>query len=78
MIAKVVAARNLSDACKKVVLNKGTAGVDGMTTQELKAFIDAHRLRVVGQLISKSYRSQVIAGLCVATLRILNLRNLLR
>ena len=62
MIAKVVAARNLSDACKKVVRNKGSAGMDGMPTTELKAFIDAHRSRVVHQLISKSYRPQAIKG----------------
>ena len=65
MIAKVVAARNLSDACKKVVRNKGSAGIDGMTTQELKAFIDAHRSKVVSQLISKSYRSQAIKGVAI-------------
>ena len=62
MIAKVVAARNLSDACKKVVRNKGSAGVDGMATQELRAFMDAHRSNVVNQLISKSYMPQAIKG----------------
>ncbi len=62
MIAKVVAARNLSDACKKVVRNKGSAGIDGMATKELKAFITAHRSEVVHQLISKSYRPQAIKG----------------
>lgn len=36
-----------------------------MTIQELKAFIDAHRSRVVGQLISKSYRSQAIKGVAI-------------
>ncbi len=54
MIAKVEAARNLSEACKKVVRNKGSGGIDGMPTTELKAFIDAHRSKVVRQLISKS------------------------
>tara|TARA_B110001469_G_C9481602_1_gene241436 strand:- start:295 stop:588 length:294 start_codon:yes stop_codon:yes gene_type:complete len=43
MITKVIAARNLTNACKKVVQNKGSAGMDGMTTDKLKAFIDAHR-----------------------------------
>ncbi len=60
MIAKVVAARNLSDACKKVVRNKGS--IDGMPTTELKAFIDAHRSKVVRQLISKSYQPDAIKG----------------
>lgn len=62
MIAKVVAAGNLSNACKKVVRNKGSAGVDGMSTKALKAFIDAHRSTVVHQLISKSYQAQAIKG----------------
>ncbi len=62
MIAKVTAARNLTNAYKKVVQNKGSAGIDGMTTQELKAFIDAHRSEVVCQLISKSYIPQAIKG----------------
>ncbi|WP_205692227.1 hypothetical protein, partial [Cellulophaga sp. Z1A5H] len=37
----------------------------GMTVQELKAFIDAHRSKVVHQLISKSYRSQAIKGVAI-------------
>ena len=53
MIAKVVAARNLSNACKKVVRNKGSAGIDGMPTTELKAFIDTHRSKVVRLAISE-------------------------
>ena len=65
MIAKVVAARNLSDACKRVMRNKGSAGIDGMPTTGLKAFIDAHRSEVVHQLISKSYRPQAIKGVVI-------------
>ena len=62
MIAKVIAARNLTNACKKVVHNQGSAGIDGMTTDKLKAFIDAHRSEVVSQLVSKSYIPQAIKG----------------
>ncbi|MGO4913815.1 reverse transcriptase domain-containing protein [Leeuwenhoekiella sp. W20_SRS_FM14] len=65
MIAKVVAARNLSDAFKRVMRNKGSAGIDGMSTTALKAFIDAHRSEVVHQLISKSYRPQAIKGVAI-------------
>jgi len=36
MIVKVVAAGNLTNACKKVVKNKGSAGLDGMTVTSLK------------------------------------------
>ncbi|MFK7756329.1 MAG: group II intron reverse transcriptase/maturase, partial [Flavobacteriales bacterium] len=62
MIAKVIAARNLTNACNKVVRNKGSAGIDGMSTDKLKVFIDAQRSEVVGQLISKSYIPQAIKG----------------
>ena len=65
MIEKVVAARNLTNACKKVVQNKGSAGIDGMTVDKLKAFIDAHRSEVVNQLIAKSYIPQAIKGVAI-------------
>jgi retron-type reverse transcriptase len=55
MIAKVVAVRNLTNACKKVVKNKGSAGVYGMPVTSLKGFIDLHRGAVVNALISKNY-----------------------
>ena len=62
MIAKVIASRNLTTACKRVVRNKGSAGIDGMTTEELKAYIETHRSEVVSQLISGRYRPQAIKG----------------
>lgn len=62
MIARIVASRNLTNACKKVIQNKGSAGIDGMSIKELKAFIDAHRSKVVSQLISKRYIPQAIKG----------------
>ena len=65
MIEKVVAARNLTNAYKKVVQNKGSAGIDGMTVDKLKAFIDAHRSEVVSQLIAKSYIPQAIKGVAI-------------
>ncbi len=65
MIERVIAARNLTNASNKVVQNKGSAGIDGMTVDKLKAFIDAHRSEVVSQLISKSYTPQAIKGVAI-------------
>ena len=62
MIAKVITARNLTNARTRVVQNKGSAGVDGMTTEELTRFIKMHRSEVVSQLISCSYRAKAIKG----------------
>jgi len=39
LIAKVLTARNLTKARMKVQANKGSAGIDGMQTEELTAFI---------------------------------------
>ncbi len=65
MIAKVVTARNLSNACKKVVQNKGSAGVDGLAVTELKVYIDANRSAIVSQLIGRSYRANAIKGVVI-------------
>jgi RNA-directed DNA polymerase len=62
MIAKVIAARNLTNARTRVVQNKGSAGVDGMSTEELTRFIKMNRSEVVSQIISCSYRAKAIKG----------------
>lgn len=62
MIAKVVAARNLTNACNKVVGNKGSSGVDGMSVRVLRDFINLKRGIIVSQLISRSYCPQAIKG----------------
>jgi len=62
MIAKVISARNLTNARDRVMSNKGSAGIDGMNTTELKAHIDAHRSEVVSQLVSSAYVPQAIKG----------------
>jgi len=62
MIAKVITARNLTYARDKVMRNKGSTGIDGMKTTELKAYIDAQRSEVVSQLVSECYLPQAIKG----------------
>jgi len=62
MIAKVITARNLTYDRDKVMRNKGSTGIDGMKTTELKAYIDAQRSEVVSQLVSECYLPQAIKG----------------
>ncbi|MEO1487750.1 MAG: group II intron reverse transcriptase/maturase [Bacteroidota bacterium] len=62
MIAKVLTARNLTNARMKVQANKGSAGIDGMQTSELTGFIRTHRLDICTQIISHSYKAQAIKG----------------
>lgn len=65
MIAKVLTSTNLTLARTKVIANKGSAGIDGMTTDELTAHIRACRSEVVSQIISKKYRANAIRGVFI-------------
>lgn len=62
LIAKVLTAKNLTKARMKVQANKGSAGIDGMRTSELRGFVRTHRSEVCAQIISHSYRPQAIKG----------------
>jgi len=62
MIAKVLTASNLTRARNQVIVNKGSAGIDGMQVCELKGYIDANRSKICQSIISGSYVPQAIKG----------------
>ena len=43
MIKKIINGSNLQKACQKVMSNKGSAGVDGMSVQELSAYLGINK-----------------------------------
>ena len=43
LIEKILARGNITTACYGVIRNKGAAGVDGVSVDELKAHVDIHR-----------------------------------
>jgi group II intron reverse transcriptase/maturase len=43
MIEKVINGNNMRKACRKVMSNKGSAGIDGMSTHELSAYLGINR-----------------------------------
>ena len=55
MMEAVVERENLQRAYKRVVGNKGAAGVDGMTVEELKPFLQAEWVHIREELLSGSY-----------------------
>lgn len=61
-IDKILSARNLTQAIRAVVRNKGAAGVDKMGVDELQAYLDGHRNGLVGQIRSGNYLPQAIRG----------------
>ena len=47
MIEEVLKRKNLYKAYRKVVSNKGSAGVDGMSVNELNSYIEENRERII-------------------------------
>lgn len=55
MMEAICSSRNLSEAMRRVIANKGAPGVDGMTVRELEAHFKRHGLQIVSQLVSGTY-----------------------
>jgi len=53
---------NLNRAYKKVLANKGAAGVDGMTARELQGWLAEHKEELIASLLDGTYRPQVVRG----------------
>ena len=53
---------NLNRAYRRVVANKGAAGVDGLTVDDLKVWIAAHKDAFIAALLDGSYQPQPVRG----------------
>ena len=62
MIEKVLQPKNLTKACRKVIANKGSSGVDGMQVVELKSYIDQNRTTIAIDILQRKYEVQAIKG----------------
>ncbi len=51
---------NFNAAIEKVVANAGVSGVNGMTVQQLGKYIQHHCVRIIGELLSGTYRPQPV------------------
>jgi len=60
LMEQVVCRRNMLAAYQRVVRNKGAAGVDGMTVDQLADFCKAHWEGVREQLLNGTYRPQSV------------------
>jgi len=52
--------RNCKQALARVKGNKGSAGIDGMTVEQLPAYLKRHWLTIRGQLLSGAYKPQPV------------------
>ena len=58
MIEQVINRRNMQQACQHVVSNKGSAGVDGMSVEELSVFLKLNRDKIATALVNGTYLPQ--------------------
>jgi RNA-directed DNA polymerase len=62
MIEQILKGKNIRSACKQVVSNKGSAGVDGMTIEELPDYIKSNQKGLCHKILSDNYFAQAILG----------------
>jgi RNA-directed DNA polymerase len=62
MIEKVLQPKNLYRAYRKVVSNKGSSGVDGMSVYELGSYKDENREKLATSILNRTYVPKAIRG----------------
>lgn len=62
LMERVVLPSNLNAAYKRVKANKGSAGIDGMTVDELSPWLTEHKGQLIEQLVTGSYTPLPIRG----------------
>ena len=63
LIEVVVERQNMLEALMRVKRNKGAAGVDGMTVNEVATYLKAHWVEIREQLLDGSYQPQPVLGI---------------
>jgi RNA-directed DNA polymerase len=59
---RVVDPANMNEAYLRVKSNKGAAGIDGMTVEELRKWIHANKERLLASLLDGSYKPEAVRG----------------
>ena len=60
LLEKVLSKDNLNKAYKQVYKNKGASGVDGVTVDELFAYIRKHQQEILWQIRNRKYKPQPV------------------
>ena len=62
LLEKILSRDNLTKAFKRVVGNKGSAGIDGMTVDDLKSYLQEHWHGIKADILLGRYRPQPVLG----------------
>ena len=62
LIEQVLDYTNVNKAYRNVIANKGSKGVDGVTTEELSSYMQENWERIKQEILSGTYRPQSVLG----------------
>ncbi len=62
LMEQVCQRANLNQAFKRVKDNKGSPGIDGMTVEDLREWLDTHKDDLIDELLSGMYQPQPVKG----------------
>ena len=62
MIERMLSSKNLRSACKQVVSNQGSAGVDGMSVKSLRSYLKENLKQITNSIREGRYLPQSILG----------------
>ncbi len=57
---QLISSANIHEAVKKVMQNRGSAGIDGMGVDELPAYFNAHGNEICEQIVTRTYKPQPV------------------
>ena len=60
LLDKILNQENLNKAYKKVVSNKGVAGVDGVTVDEVAEYIKEHKEKIISKIKERKYKPKPV------------------
>ena len=60
LMEAVVERGNMTAAYRRVVGNKGSSGIDGMTVEELKPYLNEHWARIKSELLEDRYKPEAV------------------
>ena len=60
LIEEIVSEDNLKEAIKRVKANKGVAGVDQMTVDQIDSYFEEHKEEIISSIMNKKYKPQSV------------------
>ncbi len=60
LIEEILSEDNLKEAIKRVKANKGVAGVDKMTVDQIDTYFEKHKEEIISSIMEKKYKPQLV------------------